>query len=86
VGCRHTWGEHRVYFHDEHGRICSLPATWTNVVTPEPFVELSAGRSLFRIEDLLALAALLRELAERNGRDASDTMGPETEGGAESVK
>ncbi len=61
-----------MFFHDEQACLCSLPATWTSVVPPEPFVELSAGRSLFRIEDLLALAALVRELTERNWTDVTD--------------
>jgi hypothetical protein len=67
VACRHTWGEHRVFFRDEQNRLRSFPAAWTSVVAPEPFVEASAGRSLFRIDDMLTLAALLRELSERNG-------------------
>lgn len=71
VGYRHTWGEHRVFFHDEQARLCSLPATWTSAVTPEPFVQVSAGRSLFRIGDLLALAALVRDLSEQSQTDAT---------------
>jgi len=46
-------------------RIYSLPARWTNVEEPDPFVVISAGRSLFRIEDLLALSALIKELSLR---------------------
>ena len=41
-----------------------MPASWTDVVDPDPFVVLAAGRSLFRVEDLLALAALLAEASE----------------------
>jgi hypothetical protein len=40
-------------------RVYSLPAGWTDVEGPDPFVALSAGRSLFRPADLLALADLL---------------------------
>jgi hypothetical protein len=42
--------------------MCSLPATWTDVVGPDPFVVVSAGRSHFRPADLLQLAVLLCEL------------------------
>ena len=61
VGYAHTWGEHRVYFRkpgDE--RVHSLPARWTDVEGTDPFVVISAGRAHFRVEDLLALARLLR--------------------------
>jgi hypothetical protein len=63
VAYLHTWGEHRVFYHDEKGCLRSLPASWTSVVPPDPFVMVSAGRSAFRVGDLLALAALCRELS-----------------------
>ena len=44
-------------------RIRSLPASWTDVDEPDPFQVLSAGRSLFRVDDLLSLVALLDELS-----------------------
>jgi len=39
-----------------------MPATWTDVEGPDPFLVVSAGRSCFRVEDLLALAALVAAL------------------------
>jgi len=39
-----------------------LPATWTDVEGADPFLVISAGRSHFRVKDLLVLAALLEEL------------------------
>jgi hypothetical protein len=65
VGFAHTWGEHRVFFRKPGDqRIYSVPANWTDVEGPEAFVALSAGRSLFRVEDLLVLSALVQELSE----------------------
>ena len=61
---RRNWGEDRVYFHDAAGHLRSVPATWTDVVPPEPFVAVAAGRALFRPDDLLAMVALIQE-AER---------------------
>ena len=58
---RNNWGEDRVTFEDQEGRVCALPASWTSVVAPDPFVALSAGRSFFRIEELMRLVALMRE-------------------------
>ena len=70
VGFAHTWGEHRVFFRKPGDqRVRSLPASWTDVEEPDAFVVVSAGRSLFRPEDLLALADLLDRLrpAKRRG-------------------
>lgn len=56
---RHNWGEDRVYYREEGGHLASLPARWTSVVGEDPFVAVAAGRSHFRVEDLLNLAALV---------------------------
>ncbi|WP_409372334.1 DUF5372 family protein [Paraburkholderia mimosarum] len=56
---RCAWGEERVYFRDVSGRLRRLPASWTSVSAPEPFEVLSAGRSTFRVEDLLHLIGLI---------------------------
>ncbi len=66
VGYAHTWGEHRVFFREPgHDRVRSLPAGWTDVEGPDPFLVLAAGRTCFRVADLLALATLLAELDRR---------------------
>jgi len=59
---RHNWGEDRVYFRERDGHLASLPARWTSVVSDDPFVVVAAGRSHFRVEDLIDLAALVRRL------------------------
>ena len=59
---RRNWGEDRVYFHDEQGELGSLPTDWTDVADVDPFVVMAAGRSPFRIADLLALADLADQL------------------------
>jgi len=48
-----------VYFHDEKGRLQSILANCTDAGGVDPFVEISAGRSWFRYEDLIRLADLL---------------------------
>ena len=57
-----AWGEYRVFFHDEKERLIALPAAWTDVVPPDPFVLLANGRSPFRAEDLWELVQLLRRV------------------------
>ena len=62
--CRYNWGEDRVYFHDDNGRLVAIPAAWTSVFPPDPFVRVAAGRSPFRAHDLLELARLLGTFME----------------------
>jgi Family of unknown function (DUF5372) len=68
VTYRHNWGEHRVYFHDDTGRLVSLPAQWTSVFPTDPYVTISAGRSPFRVPDLLELAQQIARIGQ--GRDS----------------
>jgi hypothetical protein len=59
VAVRQTWGEDRVFFFDDDGAQRSLPRGWTDAADPDAFVALAAGRSAFRVEDLLVLVELL---------------------------
>ncbi len=61
VRYRKNWGEDRVFF-DNGGTLISLPAGWTDVLSPDPLVALSQGRSPFRADDLLELAELVRRI------------------------
>ena len=66
MGFAHTWGEHRVFFRKPgEQRIYSLPASWTDVEEPDAFASLAAGRSLFRVDDLVILRVLIDELSQR---------------------
>lgn len=56
---RCNWGEERVYYHDEAGTLCSLPLAWTSLAFVDPYVSLAAGRSAFRMTDLLELSRLV---------------------------
>lgn len=69
VDRRRTWGEDRVYYYD-HCELKRMPAAWTSAASPDPFVAVSAGRALFRLEDLLELSSLIGRLRElqRPGR------------------
>jgi len=60
VSYRKNWGENRVFFDIGGDTLMSLPAGWTDVLPPDPFVAISLGRSPFRTDDLLELAELLR--------------------------
>ncbi len=58
---RTTWGEDRVYFRDGKNEFRRIPTAWTSVSTRNVFETISAGRSHFRVEDLLQLVALIAE-------------------------
>jgi len=59
---RPCWGEDRVFFHHDDGRLTSIPAPWTSLGAVDPFVWLAAGRAYFRVEDLIAVADLVEAL------------------------
>ena len=52
---RQTWGEYRVFYYDGGGTLAAVPAQWTDVGDPDPFVTLAHGRSYCRPTDLLRL-------------------------------
>jgi Family of unknown function (DUF5372) len=65
IAQRLAWGEPRVFFHDPAtGRLRSLPAAWTNLAPPDPFVVLAAGRAILRFTDLQTLRRLLHDVDE----------------------
>ena len=64
---RKNWGEDRVYFEDEAGRLVGMPAQWTDLFGLDPFEEIAAGRAHFRPADLLGLAELIERLESATG-------------------
>ena len=63
LAVRQTWSEDRVFVLDENSRQCSFPVGWTDAGELDVFVSFAAGRSPFRVDDLLALARLIDGLA-----------------------
>ena len=53
-----TWGEDRVFYYDPSGKLKSLLTNMTDVVSKDAFDRISAGRSTFRVDDLLDLRRL----------------------------
>ncbi len=65
VVAKQLWGEDRITFEHPEGGLCSVPVNWTDGVPADPYVSVGGGRSRFRVEDLVALTALV---ATRTGR------------------
>jgi hypothetical protein len=51
-----------VFFRNADGQLQSIVANCTDAGGIDPFVEIAAGRSFFRYEDLVRLADLLEGL------------------------
>ncbi len=60
-------------FEDGDGSVRSLPTAWTTIAGADPFVILSAGRSFFRIEDLLSLVTLVKKVSTSLGECKEDS-------------
>lgn len=52
----------RVFYQDGSGCLRSISASFTDLVTPDSVVTIGAGRSRFRVVDLLAIRRLMEDL------------------------
>ncbi len=59
-----TWGEDRVFYYEASGSLKSLTTNVTDVLERDAFDRISAGRSAFRIDDLLELRRLFEKHKE----------------------
>ena len=59
-----TWGEDRVFYYEASGRLKSLTTNVTDLLERDAFDRISAGRSAFRIDDLLELRRLFEKHKE----------------------
>ena len=67
---RHGWGEDRVFYYGPDGRLKSFQVNITDLFPIDAFTRISAGRSAFRVDDLL-------ELRERLDRQKRKEGGPD---------
>ena len=56
-----------MYYHDDEGKLFSLPSGWTSVSPADPSVVLAAGRSPFRASDLLELCRVIGAMGGHEG-------------------
>ena len=68
VELRRNWSETRIFYRGSAERLVSIPAVWTSLSDPDPFVALTHGRSAFRCDDLL----VLRRYLDSVGAEAGD--------------
>jgi len=77
---RRSGGGDQVCFEDDSGKVRCIPRSWTTLCTPDPFVSIAAGRSPFRLEDLLSLSQLLGDVRPPEARGARKARGRECKG------
>jgi hypothetical protein len=65
---KNNWGEDRVMYFDSKGKLRSILASWTSLAKQDLFAQASAGRSWFRVDDLLRLSAQITESKGRKRR------------------
>jgi hypothetical protein len=66
-----SWGEDRVFYYSPDGRLKSFRVNVTDLFPVDAFTRISAGRSAFRVDDLLELRERLdrRKHGEGGGED-----------------
>jgi len=63
TGHKRLSGRNHFVFYDNRGKKTTIPSKWTDVPEEEDvYVIISAGRSHFRVEDLIGLSDLVRRL------------------------
>jgi hypothetical protein len=60
-----NWGEDRVYFYDADGKLKSFLTAITDLTLEDDFRRISAGRSAFRVDDMLQLCDLIERHRSR---------------------
>ena len=51
-----------MFYYTADMEMAYFPASWTDVEEPDPFVELSQGRAMGRVQDLLRFVQLVQDL------------------------
>jgi hypothetical protein len=55
-----------IEYYNELGEVDCIPLAWTDAKGVDPFLEISGGRSFFRLEDLLRLMDLISDLSSKS--------------------
>lgn len=58
-----------MWFHTADGRLSPIPLNFTDLVEPDPYVVVSAGRAYLGVKELLGLIDLLAQMEEGRNED-----------------
>jgi hypothetical protein len=68
--CRQRhWGEDRVVYSGDDGRLRTISAAFTDVAPLDEFRLVAGGKAAFRMVDLMTLCELLDRLGARRGSE-----------------
>lgn len=59
------WSRKRAFYIDDNNNLSSVPVEWTDVLSPDPFIHISDGRSSLHAFALLELAELINILKKK---------------------
>jgi hypothetical protein len=65
ISRRRHWGEDRILYADQSGRLCWIASAWTDIEPEDAFRRIAAGRAAFRTFDLMELCRTLDRLTGR---------------------
>jgi hypothetical protein len=66
---RRHWGEDRVVYQDEDGRLRTISAAFTDVAPVDEFRLVAGGKAAFRTVDLITLCELVEGIFARRELD-----------------
>jgi hypothetical protein len=66
---RRYWGEDRVVYSGDDGRLRTISAAFTDVASLDEFRLVAGGKAAFRTVDLMTLCELLDRISARKGAD-----------------
>ena len=72
VSYRNNWGENRVYFRNSDQTLVSIPVGWTDLRSPDLFLEMSKGRSVFHFQSLVELVAFVEKRSNKGEGDPDE--------------
>ena len=64
----HNWGQKKVSFFNDEGRLTFLPPQWTDIVPQDPFVNLAGGKAYFHYNDLIELSKFLQKICFKDNQ------------------
>ena len=62
IECKQIQARDRVFFNQKDGSKGSLPLAWCDLRPPDPYLDIEGKHSPFRVEDLLKLSDIIKEV------------------------
>jgi hypothetical protein len=78
VDRRHFQDGEYIYVDVGNSKLVRLPSLWTSIGPVDPFIAISAGRSVFLVKDLVRLSRVVTDILREN-------QNPDGEGGRDAV-